>query len=99
MNFRFPATPVILLVGVLSGHAAADDETSPAPTAAQANNPLANITAFNIQNYYIGELTDSDENANQFWFRYARPFSVGEATGCCVRPFRSTASRPCLTGN
>ncbi len=43
---------------------------------AQANNPLANMTAFNVQNYYIGDLTKSDKNANQFWLRYAKPFSV-----------------------
>ncbi|MCG6935790.1 MAG: hypothetical protein LJE73_07825 [Proteobacteria bacterium] len=47
-----------------------------AHTAAQANNPLANMTAFNIQDYYIGELTESDDSANQFWLRYAKPFSV-----------------------
>src|SRR5262245_1465017 len=47
-------------------------------SAAQANNPLANMTAFNLQNYYIGELTDSDEEANQFWFRFATPFSVAD---------------------
>ncbi|MFL1404837.1 hypothetical protein ACJO2E_05770 [Marinobacter sp. M1N3S26] len=46
--------------------------------AAQANNPLANMTAFNMQDYYIGDLTESDESANQFWFRYARPFSAGD---------------------
>jgi len=46
--------------------------------AAQANNPLANMVAFNVQNYYIGELTESDENANQFWLRYAQPFSIGK---------------------
>jgi hypothetical protein len=46
--------------------------------AAQANNPLANFTAVNLQNYYIGELTDPDKDANQFWLRYAQPFSVGE---------------------
>ena len=46
--------------------------------AAQANNPLANTTAFNLQNYYIGKLTDSDDDANQFWLRYARPFKLGE---------------------
>ena len=45
---------------------------------AQANNPLANIIAFNVQNYYIGELTETDENANQFWLRYAQPFSLGK---------------------
>ena len=44
--------------------------------AAQANNPLADMTAFNIQNYYIGELTESDDSANQLWFRFAKPFSV-----------------------
>lgn len=49
-----------------------------AGTAAQANNPLANMTAFNLQNYYIGEVTGSDESANQFWFRYAKPFSVAD---------------------
>ncbi len=45
---------------------------------AQANNPLANMVAFNVQNYYIGELTETDENANQFWLRYAQPFSLGK---------------------
>lgn len=46
--------------------------------AAQANNPLANMTALNFQNYYIGELTESDDSANQFWVRYAKPFSIGK---------------------
>jgi hypothetical protein len=46
--------------------------------AAQANNPLANMVAFNLHNYYIGELTESDENANQFWMRYAQPFSIAK---------------------
>ncbi len=45
---------------------------------AQANNPLANMVAFNVQNYYIGELTETDENANQFWLRYAQPFKLGK---------------------
>jgi len=44
--------------------------------AAQANNPLANMTAFNLQNYYIGRLTETDEDANQFWLRYAQPFEA-----------------------
>ena len=50
----------------------------PASAAAQANNPLANMTAFNIQDYYIGELTESDDSANQFWLRYAKPVSVAK---------------------
>jgi len=54
------------------------EQTNVGQSAAQANNPLANMTAFNLQNYYIGELTGSDESANQFWLRYARPFSVAD---------------------
>lgn len=49
-----------------------------ADAAAQANNPLANMVAFNLHNYYIGELTETDENANQFWMRYAQPFSIAK---------------------
>jgi len=45
---------------------------------AQANNPLANMVAVSLHNYYIGEYTGSDEDGNQFWLRYAQPFSVGD---------------------
>ena len=55
----------------------AENEPAPRDAVAQANNPLASFTAFNVHNYYIGELTDPDENANQAWFRYAQPFSIG----------------------
>jgi len=44
--------------------------------AAQANNPLANMTALNFQDYYIGRITDTDEDGNQFWLRFAKPFEV-----------------------
>ncbi|ENU4171638.1 hypothetical protein ACVR5T_001079 [Salmonella enterica subsp. enterica serovar Newport] len=50
-----------------------------ASDAAQANNPLANMTAFNMQNYYIGDVSGTDQDANQFWFRYAQPFSLGDS--------------------
>ncbi len=66
---------VMLLVLGLTGEALAEDH---ADAAAQANNPLANMTAFNIQNYVIGELTESNHSANQFWLRYAKPFSVAK---------------------
>jgi len=46
--------------------------------AAQANNPLANITAVNLQNYYIGELTGTDKDANQAWLRVAQPVALGD---------------------
>lgn len=44
---------------------------------AQANNPLANMTALNFQNYYIGDFTTRlPDSGNQFWVRYAQPFNV-----------------------
>lgn len=47
--------------------------------AAQANNPLAHMTAFNMQNYYIGDVSGSDQDANQFWLRFAQPFSLNDS--------------------
>ncbi len=44
---------------------------------AQANNPLANMVAVSLHNYYIGEFTGPNEDGNQFWLRYAQPFSIG----------------------
>jgi len=44
----------------------------------QANNPVADMVAFNVQNYMIGELTKSDRSANQLWLRYAQPFSLAD---------------------
>ena len=58
--------------------AQATDQSASA-AAAQANNPLANFTAVNLHNYYIGEQTGSDESADQFWLRYAKPFEVGNS--------------------
>ncbi len=42
----------------------------------QANNPLANATSLNFQNQYFGELTGLDEDANQFYLRFAKPFEA-----------------------
>lgn len=42
---------------------------------AQANNPLANFKAFNLQNYYVPELSGAgNQTANSFVLRYAQPF-------------------------
>ncbi|MBL8526381.1 MAG: hypothetical protein JNL68_01715 [Burkholderiales bacterium] len=57
---------VIASLAVLTSAPAAAQETAPDGAAAQANNPLANFTAVNLQNYYIGELTSPDQDANQF---------------------------------
>ena len=48
--------------------------------AAQANNPLANLTAFNVQSYYMGRLTKTNDAGNQFWLRYAKPFQVNDGS-------------------
>lgn len=61
----------LLIMGFATTSYAQDSDA-----AAQANNPLANMTAFNIQNYYIGRQTETGKEANQFWLRYAQPFSV-----------------------
>jgi hypothetical protein len=64
------------LVSLLSTIAIADEGVS---DAAQANNPLASMTAFNLHNYYIGKTTGSGDDANQFWMRYAMPFKIGDS--------------------
>jgi len=74
MNSVSCSALLLLLITFLSASASAQEN---ADVAAQANNPLANMTAFNLHNYYIGEQTETGEDANQFWLRYARPFSLG----------------------
>jgi len=89
-------TLVIGLVVAMNTSQLHADETA-ADAAAQANNPLANMKAFNIHNYYMGELTgSSNQSANQAWMRYAQPFSLGE-TNWLVRaslPINSFPSPP-----
>ena len=72
MNIRLLLVAVILTCATQFASATEDAASS----AAQANNPLANMTAFNVQQYFIGDLTESDDSANQFWLRYAKPFSI-----------------------
>ena len=50
-----------LLGGALLAGQVMAQEDSAADAAANANKPLANMKAFNLQNYYIGELTGSEE--------------------------------------
>ena len=64
--------PVLALSLVWLTPAIAQDKPS---DEAQANNPLADFRAFNVQNYYVPELSElDDQNANAFWLRYAQPF-------------------------
>jgi hypothetical protein len=41
---------------------------------ANANNPLANMVSFNVQNYHYAWLYGTDDTANTAWLRYAQPF-------------------------
>lgn len=66
-----------LLTSLACGGANAASEAGTG--AAQANNPLANMKALSFQDYYIGDVSDSDKAANQFWLRYAQPFSLGDS--------------------
>jgi len=53
----------------------AQEEEEPDGASVDANNPLANFTAFNVHNYYTPELTGlPDQTANTMWLRYAKPF-------------------------
>ena len=70
-----------VVLGITIAGIAHAEEAAKADAAAQANNPLANMKAFNIQNYYIGELTGpGDSSGNQLWLRYAQPVKIGQGS-------------------
>ena len=68
---------LVLAAGILVPIMAQQEDTAVGPSAdelAKANNPLADIRAFNIQNYYTPRLFGMDDAvANTFWFRVAAP--------------------------
>ena len=66
---------ILLILLTLSTGTLLAEQDSKSSEEAQANNPLANFVAFNIQNYYIPSLSElDDQNANNFFLRYAQPF-------------------------
>jgi len=75
---RSVSATVLFSAGFFLGWGGTTQAADQDSAAAQANNPLANMTAFNIQDYYIGDLTNLDKDANQGWLRFATPFSVAE---------------------
>jgi hypothetical protein len=81
MNDSRHSLQAVLAVAWLSALAGATGAQAQATAddVAQANNPLANVKAFNVHDYYVGKLTETDTYANQFWLRYAQPFSIGES--------------------
>ena len=65
---------ILLLLICLSMVSLADSNDE-----SQANNPLANFKALNLQNYYIGEFTENNQDANTAWLRYAQPLTIGDS--------------------
>lgn len=74
-------TPVVCcLMSVFTGAVSVYSQEGHADAAAQANNPLANTSAFNLHDYYIGAFTEGDQDGNQFIARYAKPLTLGEGS-------------------
>lgn len=79
-----------------AGAAFAQDDGGASDDAAQANNPLAEFKAFNVQNYYIPELSGGiDANANNFVLRYAQP--MGKWLMRASLPFARVPTGPTTT--
>jgi len=78
MEFKLIGRSIITVLAFLMIVSASNAESGKKTDfKAQANNPLANMKALNFHNYYAGELTDSDEDSNQLWLRWAQPISMG----------------------
>jgi hypothetical protein len=76
-----------------STSAIAQESDAEAEALANANNPLANMVAFNIQNYYCASLYGTDDTANTAWLRYAQPFGK-----CLMRASLPIATVPVGNG-
>lgn len=70
------ASITVLLVVLAAVDALAQDgEDEHAAAAAAANNPLANMTSFQLQNYYASDLYGlPGESSNTAWLRFVKPF-------------------------
>ncbi|AXT28476.1 hypothetical protein D1823_05160 [Ruegeria sp. AD91A] len=84
-------------VSTATGNPVVAQENDAASAAAQANNPLANFKAVNVQNYYIGDISGTDQTGNQFWLRYAQPMSLGN-TNWVLRASLPLNSFPAQSG-
>jgi hypothetical protein len=78
--WKLAAAVLVLVCGLNPAFGQEDPSAGSAPgddgaAAANANNPLADMRAFNLHNYYVPELSELDgASANTFWLRYAQPF-------------------------
>ena len=76
LDYNFGFTKTDWLFAQSTEADSTDNSDSAASAEAEANNPLANFTAVNFQNYYIGDLTGPAGDANQFFLRVAQPFKL-----------------------
>ena len=93
-------TVLIIALFLRANPLIAQDQEDHAASAAQANNPLANMTALNFHNYYMPKLTDAPDEAymNTSWVRFAKPFSSGKLLLRVSLPL-STIAMPDGTGS
>ncbi|KAF2508780.1 hypothetical protein EYY60_16155 [Flavobacterium zhairuonense] len=71
---------IALMLFCLMGIKSVQAQENDAAAAAQANNPLANMTALNFHDYYMPKLSNapSDAYMNTAWIRFAKPFANGK---------------------
>ncbi len=70
-------------------------------SAAQANNPLANMTALNFHNYYVPKVNNApgDTYMNNTWVRFAKPFVDGKFLLRASLPINTIGTPNNTTGN
>jgi hypothetical protein len=69
---------------------------------AQANNPLANLKAFNVQNYYYSDISGFNTTGDIFWLRYAQPidnFLIRASLPIQTFPVTANGARQTGTGD
>lgn len=88
--------PVIFVLLVFPADVTAQqtDEQKEAEMLQKANNPLANLTALNFQNYYVPALTEGPRGSymNTAWIRFATPFAQGKFLIRASLPISAMAS-------
>ncbi|WP_233621984.1 hypothetical protein [Flavobacterium agrisoli] len=89
----------ICFLGIFNGFSQEDKAEEKEASAAQANNPLANMTAISFQNYYMSKLTNAPEGSymNTTWVRFAKPLAAGKFLLRVSTPL-STVGMPDING-
>ncbi|WP_228530407.1 hypothetical protein [Tamlana sp. I1] len=96
---KISLTFLALALTMLNINAQEDQKPDANASAAQANNPLANMTALSFQNYYMPKLADAPDDAfmNTTWVRFAKPIAKGKLLLRASMPF-STLGLPNANG-